>query len=130
MAKKPLHDLLCEVLDPHDLNASGGRCYFEPPASIQLHYPCIVYNYSNDLDRFADNARYKHDKRYTVTIIDSDPDSVIPDRMRELRYCSFDRHYSADGLSHFVFTLYYNGPRIRGGDIDEGNDQPTDEREI
>lgn len=107
MAKKPLHDLLKEVLG--DQNAD--HCYFEPPASIHMRYPCIIYSYASDLDTLADNIHYKHSKRYTITVIDENPDSTIPDRLREIPYCSSDRNYSSDGLSHFVFTLYYNGPR-------------------
>lgn len=106
MAKKPLHDVLCEAL-------GSEYCYFEPPASIKMKYPCIRYNYSNDQDEFADNIHYRHFKRYTVTIIDRDPDSKIPDRLRELPYCSSDRNYVVDGLSHFVFTLFYSGSRIK-----------------
>ncbi len=106
MAKKPLHDILSEIV-------GEDRCYFEPPASVQMKYPCIRYEYSNDQDTFADNRNYFHSRRYTVTVIDYSPDSKIPDKLRELTYCSSDRNYAIDGLSHYVFTLFYNGPRIK-----------------
>lgn len=112
MAMKALHDLLCEVLGaPFD--DGEDHCYYEPPASVQMKYPCIRYNHSEDFDIFADNRHYTHFKRYIITIIDPNPDSKIPERLRELLYCSSDRNYDVDGLSHFVFTLFYSGPRIK-----------------
>lgn len=112
MGKKPLHDILCELLGA-PFPDGENHCYFQPPANLQMKYPCIKYNYTNDLDLFADDLHYKHDKRYTVTVIDEDPDSEIADRMRTLLYCSSDRNFVMDGLNHFVYTLYYNGPRIK-----------------
>ena len=106
MARRPLHNILCEILE-------SEHCYFSPPADIQLSYPCIIYNHTNDLDEFADDIHYKSSKRYTITIIDEDPDSKIPERMKNLMYCSSDRNFASDGLNHFVYTLFYNGPRIK-----------------
>lgn len=98
-----LHELLCDIL--------GSRfCYFDPPASIQMRYPCIVYRYENSETRSADNERYKRDKRYIVTIIDSEADSEIADRLiddKRISYLSSDRNYVMDGLHHFVFTIFY-----------------------
>lgn len=106
MEQTALHDLLCGVL-------KNSNCYYQPPSTIRMKYPCIVYHHSDDSDRFADNTLYKEMKRYTVTIIDSDPDSEIPSRLKRLKYCSLDRNYTMDGLNHFVYTLYFNGPRFK-----------------
>lgn len=106
MIKKPLHDILCEIL-------GNNNCYFEPPVSIQMKFPCITYSYTNNLSMFADNVRYTKFKRYTVTIIDKNPDSKIQKKLEELPYCEFDRRFVFDGLTHFVYTLYYNGLRIK-----------------
>lgn len=106
MVKVPLHDVLCEVLE-------SKYCYYQPPADIQMKYPCIRYNLAGDNVDYADNIRYHRHSRYTVTVIDYDPDSKIPDRLTDkLPYCMFDRVYSTEGLTHFVYTLFYNGPRI------------------
>lgn len=95
-----LHEILCELL--------GSRnCYFSPPASIHLDYPCIIYReISTDVDH-ADNLKYRTMNRYSVTVIDEDPDSDIPERILQLPYCSSDRDYQADGLNHWVFTLFW-----------------------
>lgn len=126
MRRIPLHDKLCEILGS-PFSDGEDHCYFSPPASIELKYPCIIYNRTNDLDTFADNLHYQRSKRYTVTIIDEDPDSKIPDKLIELPYCSLDRNFVSDGLNHFVYTLYYDGPRIEGGK-DESNDKPANGR--
>lgn len=106
MGQAALHDILLDVL-------GSDHVYYEPPSGIQLEYPCMVYHYTNDRNVFADNIRYQSSKRYTITIIDSDPDSTIPDRLKDkLPYCQLDRKFSADGLSNYVFTLFFSGPRI------------------
>lgn len=111
MGKPALHDILCEILGA-PFPDGENHCYFEPPTNTSMKYPCIVYNCTNDLDIFADNLHYLKNKRYSVTIIDDDPDSKIPNRLKELPYCTSDRNFDVDGLSHFVYTLFYNGPRI------------------
>lgn len=112
MERPALHDILCGVLEA-PFPDGENHCYFEPPADIEMKYPCIVYNYTNDMDDFADNLHYRHSKRYTVTYITEDPDCNISNKMIEIPYCTSDRNFAVDGLNHFVFTLYYNGPRIK-----------------
>lgn len=95
-----LHEILVSIL--------GGRnVYFQPPPSIRMKYPCIVYELDDIHTMKADNSKYADKRRYKITVIDSDPDSEFIDKLLELQYCSFDRFYAADNLNHFVFTLYY-----------------------
>jgi hypothetical protein len=93
-----LHTLLLSIV---------GSVYFQPPASIQLVYPCIIYQRSLIKSSYANNSPYTHDKQYTLTVIDSNPDSTIPDDVSRLDKCRFDRHFTKDGLNHDIFTLYY-----------------------
>lgn len=81
--------------------------YFQPPPSIQMKYPAIVYKRDFINIDHANNKPYKHLKRYQVTVIDRDPDSDIPDRVAMIPQCSFDRYFTADNLNHNVFTLYF-----------------------
>lgn len=81
--------------------------YFQPPPTVQMNYPCIKYERSNIRTHYADNIPYKNKKRYTVTIIDKNPDSVIPDKVGQLPTASYERFYTADGLNHDVYTIYY-----------------------
>lgn len=85
----------------------SNNVYFQPPPTVQMQYPCIVYN-RDDIDTaFADNKPYKHKKRYQVTVIDKDPDSVIHEKVAALPMCSYDRFYTADNLNHDVFNLFF-----------------------
>lgn len=81
--------------------------YFQPPESIQLVFPCIVYKRDWAVTNFADDRPYKHVKRYQVTVIDRDPDSGIPSQIAALPMCVFDRHFTADDLNHDVYKLFF-----------------------
>lgn len=81
--------------------------YFQPPESVRMNYPCILYRRASAAELRADNQLYRCVTGYTVTVIDPDPDSDTPNRVRKLPMCRFDRHYSADNLNHDVFTLYF-----------------------
>lgn len=94
-----LHDIL--------VNISGvKKVYYQPPETVKLEYPCIVYELSNIIFKYANNDKYIHNNSYTVTLIDSDPDSIIVDEILKLPFTSFDRQFKSDNLNHFVFTIY------------------------
>lgn len=94
------HKILCEAL-------GSDNVYYEPPEGFRMKYPCIVYNRSKQKVDYANDHRYIHRNRYSVTIIDRDPDSSITDRIEELQFCSHDRDFSSDNLNHFSYTIYY-----------------------
>ena len=79
--------------------------YFQAPH--QLSYPCILYERGKSDTQFADDNPYIINKRYTVTVIDSNPDSMIPDEIAKLPQCVSDRHFVSDNLHHDVFMMYY-----------------------
>lgn len=81
--------------------------YFQPPPTLNRVYPCIQYKRARIDIRHADNLPYKHRKRYEITVIDRNPDSLIPDKVAKLPSCSFDRSFTADGLNHDVFNVYF-----------------------
>ena len=81
--------------------------YFQPPSNISLTYPCIIYSRDGSRPEFAENALYLHTKRYTVTVIDRNPDSTLPDKVEELPMCSFNRFFATENLNHYVFTLFF-----------------------
>lgn len=73
-----------------------------------MQYPCIVYSYKNNRIVHGDNIRYLMFKRYTVTIIDHDSDSKIPDKLLEkFEHCQMDRRIVSDNLHHYIYTLYF-----------------------
>ena len=86
----------------------GSRnVYFQPPESIKLKYPAIVYSLNNIRNIHASNAIHKKDMVYTLTYIDKDPDSENVEKISSLPYCEFDRFYTSDNLNHYIFTIYY-----------------------
>lgn len=94
-------------LRAHLIEVLGSRnVYFQPPSSVKMKYPCIVYSLDTINTRYANNNSYFHTKRYRVTVIDKDPDSLIPERILSLPFCSFDRSFTSDNLNHWVFSLY------------------------
>lgn len=86
----------------------GSRnCYFQPPASVQMNYPAIVYSLSTIEKIHANDDMYKSLIAYMVTLIDKNPDTPFLMEILKLPYCRFDRFYTSDNLNHWVFTLYY-----------------------
>lgn len=86
----------------------GSRnVYYQPPESVKMMYPAIVYS-TNDIDKkSADNAAYLLTKRYEIIVIDKKPDNPVINKLLALPMCSYDRHYESDNLNHDVLTLYY-----------------------
>lgn len=88
-------------------NILGSReVYFQPPASVRMSYPAIVYSRMDFNILRANNAVYKLNDVYEVTVIYRDPDSDLPRTIAQLPMCRPDRHYVADNLYHDTFTLY------------------------
>ena len=86
----------------------GNRnVYYQPPATVMMKYPAIVYSRNDIQNSHANNDVYSQTIAYSVTVIDKNPDSEIVKKGAKLRMCSFDRHYVKDNLNHDVFTLYF-----------------------
>jgi hypothetical protein len=86
----------------------GSRnVYFQPPESLKISYPAIVYNLADIQTLSADNAVYRQYTAYQITLIDKDPDSEFIRKMALIPMCRFNRFFTSDNLNHFVYTLYY-----------------------
>jgi hypothetical protein len=83
------------------------KAYFQPPPSLSMTYPCIVYERDSASTQHANNLPYRNMKRYQVTVLDYDPDSEIVDELAKLPSSTFSRHFTADKLNHDVYTLYF-----------------------
>lgn len=95
-----LHEILKNILGTNNV-------YFQPPQTVQMKYPCIVYTRSNMYSTYADDLPYNVTNRYMITVIDPDPDSTIPDTIAHLPTAKFDRHYTADNLNHDILEIYF-----------------------
>lgn len=100
MSRTDLHTLLVSLL-------GSTNVYFQPPESIQLSYPCIIYRRSKIQSDHANNKPYTHRNQYTVTVMDPDPDSTIPDAISDLETAYHDRFYTFNNLNHNIFTIFY-----------------------
>lgn len=88
------------------LKSITENVYFQPPNGLYMNYPCIVYKRSGLYKKYANNGSYIIKWRYTLTVIDKDPDSEIVDKLAELPGCEFDRHFESDNINHDVFNIY------------------------
>lgn len=89
-------------------NLLGTRnVYFQPPPSLKMKYPCIVYERARIDTDYADNNPYILNKVYYVTYIGDDPDSDIPDKLARFQYSAFQRHYVSENLYHDQFRIVY-----------------------
>ena len=85
----------------------GSRnVYYQPPESVKLNYPAIIYSRKELRNTFANDDVYLQLPCYEVIVIDPDPDSKIVSAISRMIGVRFDRHYTADGLNHDVFTLF------------------------
>lgn len=89
------------------LQTLAPKVYFQPPAGMEMEYPCIVYHRDAARTEFADDNPYRYTTRYKVTIIDRDPDSVIPGKVARLPMCLYNAYFAVDGLNHDVYSLYF-----------------------
>lgn len=80
--------------------------YFQPPETVKMKYPCIVYERNKANTIFANNDPYRFRISYSVTIIDRNPDSIFIEKVAALPMCVFDRHFKFDNLNHDVFTIF------------------------
>lgn len=95
-----LHEVLCNIIGSRNV-------YYQPPESIKMNYPAIVYSRNDISNKYCDGIPYMQSVSYQVTVIDKDPDSTIVSDIAKLPYCRFNRHFTSDNLNHDVFTLYY-----------------------
>lgn len=101
-----LHEQLQKLMSSV-VGESNTHVYFQPPEGYRMSYPCIVYELDRIVTHHADDKPYTHHKRYSLTVIDRNPDSQLPERIADLPQCVHDRHFINDNLHHDVFTIYF-----------------------
>lgn len=94
-----LHKELVSIL-------GSSNVYYNPPETLKLNYPCIVYSLSGVRKDEADDGSYKVNKCYSITLVHKDPDNNIFDKLLAMPMCKFDRPFISDNFYHYVFTKY------------------------
>lgn len=96
-----LHAKLVELI-------GNNNVYFQPPASVLLSYPCVIYSVGNGSTKRADNTVYNYVNSYEITFIFKRPNiGIIEQVMRALPMCTPTRMYASDNLNHYAFSVYY-----------------------
>lgn len=87
-------------------HSTNFHLYYQPPASVKLIYPCIIYEMDSIESDKANNKPYNIFTRYSLTIISRDVDDPLVQAVAKLPMCTFDRHFVSENLYHDVFIIY------------------------
>ena len=93
------HDKLCSLL-------GSTNVYYSPPSSITLKYPAIIYSYTEPNDKYADDEIYLSKDKYKVMVVDKNPVSDIPEKIKKLKFSRLVTRYAKDNLNHSVFNVF------------------------
>ena len=85
----------------------GVTVYFNAPEKTDMKYPAIKCSIYKIDTIHANNLVYRSKICYGLTVIGKLPNDSIIDKLLTLPMCSYDRHYTSDGLNHDVLRLYY-----------------------
>ena len=89
-------------------NILGSRnVYYQPPSSIQIKYPAIVYSLEGMTNNHASNGVYLTQKAYKVIYIDSNPDNEMVSVLNNIMHSVFNSYYVTDNLHHYAYTIYF-----------------------
>lgn len=88
---------------------STGKVYFQPPANVQLEFPCFLFHRNDAYQPHADDINYLYRPAYKVTYINRDePDpDIIETVLKTFKHCHYTGHSVVDNLHHDYFTIYY-----------------------
>lgn len=95
-----LQNLLEEAL-------GSKQVYFQPPSSIRMKYPAIVYSRSNIENVSANDLVYIQRYSYQITVMDYNPDSEIVKKISMIPGIRFGNHFTSENLNHDVFTITF-----------------------
>lgn len=100
-SREDLHTKLVELL-------GSNHVYYQPPESVKLVYPCIIYSTNGYKYENADDLAYLLSKQYQIMVITKDPDSDLFEKVATaFSTISFATCFVKDNLYHEAFNLYY-----------------------
>lgn len=79
--------------------------YFQPPESVKIEYPCVIYDLSQIKPMYANDSVYNIHDAYSITYITRKADDLNLAAMATIPCIRHDRTYVSEGLYHHVFTL-------------------------
>lgn len=81
--------------------------YYQPPETLRIEYPAIIYSKDDIKKVSADNTAYALHNRYQIIVIDKRPDNPVVNKILRFPMSDFNRSYKSDNLYHDVLNLYY-----------------------
>lgn len=98
-----------EELDAMLRNTVGPVCsvYFQPPESIRISYPCLIYFLGGLYTKHADDKPYSQIPYWDMTYITRDPDDENILKLANLPQCAMGRPYTSENLYHYSYIIYY-----------------------
>lgn len=100
-----LHGILQDVM------VAGGETpllYYQPPESVKLAYPCIIYKLADLTADYADDVPYRRAIRFDITYITRSPISSVPDVLSLQPQFAFDRYYTFENLHHYAYNATFS----------------------
>lgn len=86
----------------------GSRnVYYQPPESIKMSYPAIVYEMVGVSRRHADDKEYMRKMQYEITVIDKRPFNPAIDKIMNFPNSYYNRSYKIDNLYHDIISIYF-----------------------
>lgn len=87
--------------------AFGCKCYFQPPETLKLTYPCVVYAFERFDTRRANNLNYIINERYKISFLHKDADNgTVKQVMRKFEKIAHVQHYITNGVYNDVYFIY------------------------
>lgn len=88
------------ILGPYSSNV-----YFQPPESIKLSYPCIIYEMEPYDVTKADNKSYIIHEVYSATLITKQPDTGYGKEILQIETANPETIFVNDNLYHYVYKI-------------------------
>lgn len=86
----------------------SDHVYYQPPETIKLRYPCIVYSLDPTYTAKADNKNYIIINRYHIKhIYKRLPESLKDTLLSKFMTITHDGRVIADSMYNDDFTLYF-----------------------
>ena len=99
-----LHDELVSLGDKFGVR----KVLFQPPPTVQMEYPAIVYTRKSTYTTNADNRTYKSDRFYQIQVIDPNPDTPLIDAiLNNFQMIKHVNNFKNNNLNYDMFDLYY-----------------------
>lgn len=93
-----LHEQLVEIL-------GSNNVYYNPPETLKMNFPCIVYNLDFIEPTHADNIKYMDYTTYKITVVSKSVDHPAIRAILKLPMTRFSTRYTTNGFYHDVIKL-------------------------